>query len=269
MIENIKSVSFELWSASNNSLMKYHSGMVKPFRSFKITFNWSLTHITMLQYEKKKCWLIQVGIYFLIFYFMRIYKGIEQQSSEWFDLRKCKLTASHAQEIGNNGKWLETYILEMMAESFSSAPKEIFSNEHTARGNELEPQAREIYELVNMVTVEEVSFIEMNEFIWCSPDGLVWEEWGLEIKCQNDVKHFKMILDWVEKHADSGYIWQCQYSLWITWRKWWDLAFYNPNFEQSLLVLRIFPDAEKHKKLEEGCLTGISKIKEIRSKFQK
>ena len=61
----------------------------------------------------------------------------------------------------------------MMAESFSSAPKEVYSNEHTARGNELEPLARGVYELENMVTVDQVSFIEYNEFIGCSPDGLV------------------------------------------------------------------------------------------------
>jgi len=43
------------------------------------------------------------------------------------------MTASHATAIGNNGKGLETYILEMMAESFSSAEKEQYSNEHTER----------------------------------------------------------------------------------------------------------------------------------------
>lgn len=200
---------------------------------------------------------------------MKIHKDIEQQSQEWFDLRKWKMTASNAQAIWNNWKGLETYIVEMMAESFSSAPKEVYSNEHTARGNELEPLARWVYELENMLTVDQVSFIEYNEFIGCSPDGLVWEEWGLEIKCQNDVKHFKMIIDGIEKNLDSGYVWQVQMNLWVTKRKWWDLAFYNPNFKESLLVTRIFPDPEKFAALESGFQTGIARIKEIRSKFQK
>ncbi len=200
---------------------------------------------------------------------MKIHKDIEQQSQEWFDLRKGKMTASNAQAIWNNWKGLETYIIEMMAESFSSAPKEVYSNEHTARGNELEPLARGIYELENMVTVDQVSFIEYNEFIGCSPDGLVWEEWGLEIKCQNDVKHFKMIIDGIEKNLDSGYVWQVQMNLWVTKRQWWDLAFYNPNFKQSLLVTRIFPDPKKFAELEAGFQTGIARIKEIRSAFSK
>lgn len=200
---------------------------------------------------------------------MKIHKDIEQQSQEWFDLRKGKMTASNAQAIWNNWKGLETYIIEMMAESFSSAPKEVYSNEHTARGNELEPLARGVYELENMVTVDQVSFIEYNEFIGCSPDGLVWEEWGLEIKCQNDVKHFKMIIDWIEKNLDSGYVWQVQMNLWVTKRQWWDLAFYNPNFKQSLLVTRIFPDPKKFADLEAGFQTGIARIKEIKSAFSK
>lgn len=75
------------------------------------------------------------------------------------------MTASHATAIGNNGKGLETYILEMMAESYSSGEKERYSNEHTERGNELEGQARSIYELENMVTVDQVSFIEYNQYI--------------------------------------------------------------------------------------------------------
>jgi len=82
---------------------------------------------------------------------MKIHRNIEQASPEWFALRLWKMTASHATAIGNNGKGLETYILEMMAESFSSAEKEQYSNEHTERWNELEGQARSIYELEKAV----------------------------------------------------------------------------------------------------------------------
>lgn len=199
---------------------------------------------------------------------MKIYTEIIQQSPEWFNMRKGKMTASHATAIGNNGKGLETYILEMMAESFSSAEKEQYSNEHTNRWNELEPQARSLYELETMNTVDQVSFIEYNEFIGCSPDGLIWEDGWLEIKCPSDVKFFKMILDWTEKSIDSDYIWQVQMSLLITKRKWWDLCFYNPNYEKSLIIFRILPDEEKFKKLEEWFSIGINKIKEISLKIK-
>ena len=85
---------------------------------------------------------------------MKIIKDIEQGSQDWFDIRKGKMTASHAQAIGNQGKGLETYIYELMAEYFSSGEKEQFSNEHTERGNELETLARQIYELEKEVSVK-------------------------------------------------------------------------------------------------------------------
>lgn len=200
---------------------------------------------------------------------MKIIREILQWTPEWFEMRKGKMTASHATAIGNCWKWLESYIIEMMAESFSSWEREQYSNEHTERWHELEAQARSIYELENDVKVDQVSFIEYNEYIWCSPDGLIWEDWGLEIKCPSDVKFFKMLLDGTEKSIDSDYIWQVQMNLWVTKRKYWDLAFYNCNYEKSLIIFRITPDSEKFAKLEVWFETGIKMIREIQSKFKK
>ena len=38
---------------------------------------------------------------------VKIYE-VNQGSPEWFELRKGKVTASHAQAIGNNGRGLDT-----------------------------------------------------------------------------------------------------------------------------------------------------------------
>lgn len=200
---------------------------------------------------------------------MKIYRDVEQGSEDWFKMRLWKMTASNATAIWNCGKGLDSYIIEMMAESYSAGEKERYTNEHTERWHELEWQARSIYELENDVKVDQVSFIEYNDFIGCSPDGLIGEEWGLEIKCPSDVKFFKMLLDGTEKSIDSDYIWQVQHTLWVTKRKWWDLAFYNCNYEQSLIIFRITPDPEKFAKLEAGFQIGIAKIREIQFKFKK
>lgn len=82
--------------------------------------------------------------------------NFEQGTPEWFAIRKNKMTASNAQAIGNNGKGLETYITELMAESYSNAEKEQFTSKDTERGNELEPLARDMYELMTGTTVEQV-----------------------------------------------------------------------------------------------------------------
>lgn len=190
---------------------------------------------------------------------MQIYK-CEQLSDEWFELRKGKMTASNAQAIGTNGKGLETYIYTLMAEKYSNN-KEYYTNKDMERGIELEEQARMTYEIENE-KVEEVGFIELNEFTGCSPDGLVGEDGGIEIKCVNDVNFFKLLIN-RERELDTKHLWQCQMCLYITKRKWWDLSIYNPNFDRNLLVFRIEPDEAKFLKLQAGIMTGENKIKEL------
>lgn len=192
---------------------------------------------------------------------MKIYNDIEQQSLEWFEIRKLKLTASHAQRIGNNGKGLDTYVTELVAESLSSGDKQRFGNFHTDRGNELEEYAAEVYEMETGNKTEKVGFIEYSEFVGCSPDRLVGEEGGSEIKAPDDVKYYKLIV-FGEQEIESSYKWQVQMNLFITGRKWWDLSFYNPNFKKNILIFRIFPNLEMQESLRKGIDTGVRLIKE-------
>lgn len=196
---------------------------------------------------------------------MKIYKDINQGSPEWFEIRVGKVTASHAQAIGNNGKGLENYILEVVAEMFSSSEKEHYSNEHTERGNELEPIARSMYELQNDVEVEEIGFAEYNDFVGCSPDGLVGKDGMIEIKCPDDKTYFNLLMN---EKIDNAYIWQCQMNMLILERKWCDLVFYNPNFEKSMKIFRLEPDKEMFSKLKEGFAKAEKEIIRMISKYK-
>jgi exodeoxyribonuclease (lambda-induced) len=183
---------------------------------------------------------------------MKIHK-IDQRSDEWFEIRKGKMTASNAQAISANGKGLETYIFGIMAEKLSDN-KVSFSNADTERGCELEDSARMRYELEND-SVTLVGFIEHDEFTGCSPDGLIGKEGGIEIKCPNDVNFLKILI-YGEKAIESKYLWQCHMSMFISKRKWWDLVFYNPNFEQSMKVFRIMASDQKNAILKGGIDKG-------------
>ena len=194
---------------------------------------------------------------------MKIHK-MEQRSDEWFEIRKGKMTASEAQCISANGKGLETYAYKVVAEKYSSN-HESFSNRHTERGVELEESAKMTYE-IEKEAVEIVGFIEMNEFAGCSPDGLVGSDGGLEIKCPDDVGYFKILVD-REKAIESKYLWQVQMCLLISERKWWDLMFYNPNFEQNNVIFRIYPELSKQEKLIMGIEKGKNIIKELEKKY--
>lgn len=198
---------------------------------------------------------------------MQIHK-VEQKTDEWYALRRGRLTASEAQAIGNNGKGLETLVLCLMAEKYASVQEEKYNNGDMDRGNELEAQARSIYELERGVTVEQVGFISEGDYAGCSPDGLIGEDGGIEIKCPNNVKYFSLLLNG-EKAIDTAYIWQVQMNLLLTGRKWWDLVFYSPNYTESMKVFRIVPDKKMHEALKEGLKIGELKIKEIEKKYER
>ena len=191
--------------------------------------------------------------------------NMEQWTEEWFNIRKFKMTASNAATIAVNWKWLETYILDLVSSWFSKWKNENFTNSHIERWNELEEFAREIYELETSNKVEEVWFIEYNEFIGCSPDWLIWEDWWIEIKCLMDKKHFSHII-WEEK-MDKNHLAQIQMCLMITWRKWWDYVLYNPNFEKSLIVNRIYPDEEFRVKLQNWLVEWKKTIEKLIKKY--
>ncbi len=201
--------------------------------------------------------------------------NVEQQSEEWFALRKQHpLTASNAQAIGNNGKGLETLCWEKMAEKYSSAEKEQFTSKDCDRGNELEPQARELYMLETGNSVETVGFIT-NEKVstvgGASPDGLVDKDGLLEIKAFADTKHFKAVIDFKKTKTfeiESQYVWQMQMQMLFTGRKWCDFLAYNPNYAQSLLIQRITADKEMQKKIKDGLAKGETIINEIEANLK-
>ena len=189
-----------------------------------------------------------------------IVHNVIQGTDEWFKMRQGKMTASHAQAIASAGKGLETYILEMMSEKFSTGEREQYSNKDTERGVDLEDMARSMYELENDCNVKEVGFVEFNEFVGCSPDGLVDDEGLIEIKCVKDKNHFKLLLD---NKIESKYTWQMQMQMLVTERKWCDYVSYNPNFKQSIIKIRVERDVEKIEKLIIGLNKGVENIKEI------
>lgn len=194
------------------------------------------------------------------------YHDVPQGTDEWFKIRSLKLTASNAQAIMANGKGLETLVLTLLTEHYSSNT-ERFTNGDTERGHELEPIARGIYELVTGNSVMQVGFVEVDELTGFSPDGLIGDIGGLEIKALNDVNHMKAIL-YGEKGIDAKYKAQCQMSMFLSGREWWDLALYNPNYSKDLLIFRQTPNPKAFEKLDAGIKKGKSLIKELKNLYE-
>jgi len=199
----------------------------------------------------------------------------EQQTKEWFDLHEqYPLTASEAQAIGNQGKGLETLVWTKLSERHSIADKSRYTNRDLDRGNDLEPLARDIYELQTGNKVEQVGFItneEISKVGGASPDGLVNEDGLLEIKCFEDKKHFRAIVDLKETgkfEIEPQYKWQMQQQMLFTGRVWCDFAIYNPNYRDTLLVQRVVKDEGMQNTIKIGLVIGEKLINEIENKIK-
>ena len=186
----------------------------------------------------------------------------EQGSQEWLAARLGVPSASQFSKIvtGKGGKstQLEAYINQLVAEELTGETTLVYVNEHMKRGTELEPDARELYEALTGQSVEEVGFcLHDTVNAGCSPDGLVGEEGGLEIKCAAPATH----VEWVKAGAlPAKHLQQIMGCLWITGRKWWDFMSYHPTMKP--LIVRVERDEEYIAVLAEHVTNAALKIKQ-------
>ena len=192
--------------------------------------------------------------------------NFEQRTDEWYAIRKGKMTASNAETIIANGKGLETYIYNLMAEYYSSAEKENYINADMQRGIDLEPEAKIEFQFYTGLDIKEVGCVELNEYILASPDGLIGDDGLIEIKCPNDSIYFKLLLS---NNIKPEYIAQMQMQMYVTDRQYCYFVSYNPNFEKSLYIKKINRDEEMIDKLKKGLERGTELIKEIKENFRK
>lgn len=197
--------------------------------------------------------------------------NVEQKTPEWFALRtEYPLTASEAQAIGNQGKGLETLVWEKLAEKYSVGDKDKYTNKDLERGIELEPLARDMYELQTGNKVATLGFVtnhKISKVGGVSPDGKIIEQNGLiEIKCFEDKKHFKNIVNGLE--IESQYMWQMQMQMLFTETEFVDFVTYNPNYKESLLIQRVYPDEVMQDAIKSGLKKGEELINEIKEKLK-
>jgi hypothetical protein len=115
-----------------------------------------------------------------------------------------------------------------------------FSNEHMERGHEQEPDARALYEYDTFCDVTNGGFF-CNEFIGCSPDGLVGDNGVIEIKSVIASVHYSNLK---RQNVDPAYKWQCIGNLKFTGRDWMDFISYCAEFpdDKKLFIHRIQKD---------------------------
>lgn len=170
--------------------------------------------------------------------------GAAQGTPEWLAARLGRATGSRFSDVLAGGKGLtrKAYATQLALETITGQVAETFSSQDMAVGTEREPIARAQYEALTGNFVTEVGFC-LHGSLPCgvSPDGLVDEDGGLEIKCPKASTHAGYL---ALAGEPSGYTAQIQGCMWITGRRWWDFVSYHPDFPANarLIVRRIARD---------------------------
>lgn len=195
---------------------------------------------------------------------------LEQGSDAWFSARLGVPTASRFKDIvtpakGDKSASSKAYMYELIAERLIKDREKFFKSEWMERGNEIEPLARASYEFINEVEVKQVGMIFNDEMtIGISPDGLIGEDGGLEIKCPKASTLVKYMLD---GGLPLEYKPQVMGSLLISGREWWDFLAFHPDME--LYKFRVYRDEEYISKMEKHLTSFVEDLEENYQKLVK
>lgn len=183
---------------------------------------------------------------------MNIHRELEQKSWDWFQARAGKVTGS---ELGNlitdkgairawKTEMPNSYLHLKLAEKWRGQPLQTFQgNRQTDQGNIYEERARKYFASLLECDIETVGGIESDDGkLWCSPDGLISESVGLEIKCPNADTHVGWLL--AGQQVPEEHVLQVQFALYVSgWRQWKFLSWCQ---DLPHIAADIEPDAKIH-----------------------
>jgi hypothetical protein len=211
-----------------------------------------------------------------------IIHDMPQRSEEWLEVRRGKFTASDFDALMPAkskpvDSWTKTQldkVYRVAAERMTGQYKiQKWTAPQVEHGEETEDEARIAYEFMIGQEVRQVGFIERDEWIGCSPDGLVEDglvrgpyiDGGLEIKCPNSDTHLKRISNPNEYGIYDEYPYQVQGNLWIAERAWWDCLDFDPRFvpPKDYYCVRVYRDEALISLLDTRLKCAILKVKEI------
>lgn len=177
----------------------------------------------------------------------------DQGSPEWKKARLGIVTASEMDSLVSpegkvrTGAGVETYLYKKVCERvLGFAPD--FGSFAMEQGVILETEARPWYAFTNDETVIQAGFCLSDcGRIGASPDGLVGEDGGLEIKCLQPPHSLEVLL---KNEVPKEHVIQVQTSLYVTRRKWWDFLSYSRQF--PAVVIRCYPEPKLQAAIKEA-----------------
>ncbi len=165
--------------------------------------------------------------------------NVEQGSGPWLALRLAIPTASEFDNLitplwkVKTGEGPKTYLYQKICEKFMGAFADGGNSFAMQTGSILEHEALPWFEFTHETRVQRVGFCTTDDGrIGCSPDGLIGDEGGIEIKCPSPQTHLKY---WVEGVVPKEHAAQVHGSMYVTGRKWWWFLSYSRQFPAFLI----------------------------------
>lgn len=171
-------------------------------------------------------------------------KTREERHLAWLQSRRGKFTASEFHRVmaypdkNQLPKGGMTYALEKAVEAVADIDEtDKFVSIDMQWGIDHELEAIELFTQRTGLSVdstgERQQLLTKGDDMGCTPDGLIGNDSGIEIKCPKSKTHFEYsLLNSTEdlKECMPNYYWQIQGSLYITGRKNWHFVSYDPRF---------------------------------------
>ena len=156
------------------------------------------------------------------------------------------------------------YLARLAAEWFVDEPIDHGTSGFMERGKDMEKEAVKWYNAVYDADAVAVGFATTDDGkIGCSPDRLVGDDGGAEIKCPAAHTHLGYWLN--NSLLVDEYHCQVQGCLWVCERQWWDIVSYNPVIPP--VVVRIARDEGFIGALATLTREFVGKLDDIKSKL--
>lgn len=200
-----------------------------------------------------------------------------QRTADWHAARAGKFTGSKFVDLmarhKRTGEKLASWgnlIFQIVVERMTGIQEEGPDSFSLRWGREVEPYAREAYELETGLLVVDSGFVAhpLYPFAGCSPDGLIGNDGGLEMKSPKDsAVHLGRFLTGMPEEIRP----QVQGCMWVTGRDWWDFVSYDPRMPEShqLLRIRIARDDAYIAELEANVLEAEAEAQELQLKLER
>ena len=186
---------------------------------------------------------------------LTIFESLEQGTPEWLEARAGILTASTIGQL-ITAKTIRPAMNDrsrglcqtLIAERITGHVEPVHPNRAMTRGTLLEPEARRIYAAQTGQDVDEVGFARLDTDTYTlgsSPDGLVGDDGGIEIKSPSAKVHVSTVLSGAIPDYNRA---QVQAFLHVTGKAWCDFISYYPG--EPLCIIRDYPDPRWQKAIE-------------------